>query len=153
MNHPKSFGDLLLKCGRFSGLPSYFSFTNILTGLGGSAGPRVGDTWEAALKLYSIRFLAMLDFFLSFSEFSELLQFAQAYLLLRDHSKTAHQGQGLGVKVMGTYYLTKWRTGWLTSSVSNAGCYKQHFKIFLPSLFRACPLKQSIMWFGEMMTS
>lgn len=60
--------------------------------LGGSVGPSVGDTWEAALKLYSIRFLARLDFFLFFSDFSEILQYAKGYLLLRDHSKTAHQG-------------------------------------------------------------
>lgn len=36
-------------------------------GLAGSAGPSVGDTWEAALKLHSLRFLAMLDLFFFFS--------------------------------------------------------------------------------------
>lgn len=75
-------------------------------GLGGSAGPSVGDTWEAALKLYSIRFLAILGLLIFFNEFSEIRQYAKGYLLLRDHSKTTRQGQGSRVKVMGTYYLT-----------------------------------------------
>lgn len=75
-------------------------------GLGGSAGP---CGWEAALKVYSIRFLAIRDF-LFFTEFSEIRQYENGYLLPRDHSKTAHQGQGSRVKVMGTYYLTKLKT-------------------------------------------
>lgn len=79
--------------------------------LGGSAGPSVGDTWEAALKLYSIRFLAILDLFIYFfNGFSEIRHYANSYLLLRDHSKTAHRGQGSKVKVMGTYYLTQLQT-------------------------------------------